>query len=829
MSSSASITDSSLQSTILQALSRLSNPSSDPDQIMHEFIDAVLRQRCHLPIIRSQRRTNENTSTRGFDVDQSWESEAVDPGFARADVRDKDRARGSSPERSVFSSEQQKLAHHYIKAMTEATGKAFSAIASDTSLTRSVGDSTAVKRLSNILSTLSLASQSALLGPLLPSQVENLTRIRKDIGVRRDLYGSEGMLQTQSSSANASNASSAVNSKKRPRSDDVDSSRKDTNSGEAGTNISSRKGLFEALERGHRRDVSGSFVFSSTTSKLDAFAMTTSPSSKRGVLNVIPPPHELRFRYAMESLIESSKALLKSLNLWGQTLDRVSEVCGKFNSLEDAFVVEVDDLSTHVSSLHSEIKSYENNLQLKNATLMNLLANNSDQMLVTQATEERGAAASALKMSKDQEADANVKREWKKELAELCKGGRNFTLTSSMRAQTTLQRHTAHALFTIDSAIVEFFAAVIEWSATEAFRIVEGCDGDTVVSGLVDKADESGGEANRGNIFAHTKNLSLLIRSLPQEVFDAFTKRANLLQSCIEDYLSSLKEKILSVLNTSLTSTFLKMAAKEIAKTSSIESPAWKVLLPPNSTSSLADSATTSLFNPPAIRHLKLSTRVAPFDLGLVEGVVKLVGVEVALNKAIQILAELVSDCGTGPSLFNTQSVMYPGPIPPLLPSMKLPQQVSVSMSKPFQLAGAPYPDSSQKLVFGQTSTVAESSSIAAPPSFLAKTCSRQDNHTFHADKLATLQLLRGESSVIISEETVQQSKEDLGKEEQGSLKKQKREIQIGDGSVLSEKEEFVNTSSTPDEKSASDSLKSTTLADDEGGDSESEAACTIS
>lgn len=242
------------------------------------------------------------------------------------------------------------------------------------------------------------------------------------------------------------------------------------------------------------------------------------------------------------------------------------------------------------------------------------------------------------------------------------------------------------------------------------------------------------------------------------------------------------------------------------------------------------DNVTTSLFNPPAIRHLKLSTKAAPLDLGLVERLVNRVGVQVALNKAIQILAELVSDCGTGPSLFNTQSVMYPGPIPPLLPSIKLPQQVSVSMSKPIQQSGAPYPNSSQKLNAGQTSsTVAELSSILASSSVIAKSVTSQDENTFYADKLAALQVLRGGGSVIISEEAIQRLEEEgLGKEEPGLMKKQKRDTNIAKGNVAVRKEEFANISSSPDEISSSGSLKSTSLAEDEGGDSESEAACII-
>jgi hypothetical protein len=427
-------------------------------------------------------------------------------------------------------------------------------------------------------------------------------------------------------------------------------------------------------------------------------------------------------------------------------------------------------------------------------------------------------------MSKDQEAEANSKKAWNKQLVELCDAGRNFTLTSSMRAQTSLQRHTAHALFTIDSAIVEFFAAVIESSAAETLVCIEGSDDGIVFSGLVKKAYESEGKAISGNIVALIKDLSSLIRSLPQELFDAFTKRADILQLCTVESLPSLKDKILSVLDISLTSTVIKESAKVVAKTSSVESPVWKVLLPPKSTVSLADSAATSLFNPPAIRHLKLSTRVAPFDPRLVERAVDRVGVRDSFNEAIHILAELVSDCGTGPSLFNTQSVMYPGPIPPLLLSMKLPLQVTAFFSKPIQQTGASYTGSLQEV--GQTSAIAESSGIATPSSLFPKTGSRREDYPFQADNFVTLQVLRGDSSVIISKESHLQLEEDLGNEEQRSLKKQRREPQIGN--IVARKEESVNILSLPDEVSASVSLKSISVAEDDGGDSESEAACII-
>lgn len=821
-SSSSSIIDSSLQSTILHALSRLANPSTPVEQIKLEFIDAALRQRCHLPIVNTQRNQNESIIPR-CDVDQSWESEAVDPGYARTDVRDKNRARGSSPERSVFSSEQQKLAHHYVKAVAESAGKTLTAIANDASVSRAVGESSAVQGFAKVLSTLSLASQSSLLGPLLSSQVESLTKIRKDIGVRRDISGSVGTVQTQSSAASSSGVSSTFNSKKRPRTDDTDSNQKDSG-GDVEANSSSRQGLFEALERGNRQ--TGSGLSLSTVSPRDVLSSTSSSSSTPlSTLFITPPPHELRFRCAVDSLSGSSRALLKSLDLWGKTLDRVSEVCGKFNGLEDAFMAQANDLSTRISSLHIEVTACENRLQIKNNALMNLLTNNSDQLLVTNATEERGSAAAALKASKDQEAEAIAAREWHKELVNLCNAGRNFTLVSSMRAQTSLQRHTAHALFTIDSAMVEFFAACIEWSAAEALYAEGGSGDGSFTARETGSGVDSSGSDPLHKIFAHKilthmKGLSSLIRSLPVELFDALTKRADLLQSCASGPLSSLKENVLSTLDVSLTSKVIKDSAKELAKTSSVQSPIWQVLLPPNSTASLVDSATTSLFNPPAIRHLKLSTKVAPFDLGLVERAVNRVGVQAALNRAILFLSEWVSESGTGVSLFNSQSVMYPGPIPPLLPSMKS------TVSKPIVDTAAPSSVPSQQQTSEQTSASVVSSLVATPSSVEAtKTAQKSEkDHSTQANKQVALQGLGSGVSVLISKEAIRRSEKDREEEEEVFLKKQKRETEVVDaGQEEEEEEDSANFSSAQAVGSSS------TMADNDGENSESEAACIIS
>ena len=824
-SSSSSIIDSSLQSTILHALSRLANPSTPVEQIKLEFIDAALRQRCLLPIVNTQRNQNESTIPR-CDVDQSWESEAVDPGYARTDVRDKNRARGASPERSVFSSEQQKLAHHYVKAVAEAAGKTLTAIASDSSVSQAVGESSAVQGFAKVLSTLSLASQSSLLGPLLSSQVESLTKIRRDIGVRRDISGSEGTTQTQSSAASSSGLSCTINSKKRPRSDDTDANQKDSG-GDAEANSSSRQGLFEALERGNRQTGFGSSL--STVSPRDVLSLTSSSLSSSTSLStqiVSPPPHELRFRCAVDSFSGSSRALLKSLELWGKTLDRVSEVCGKFNGLEDSFVAQANDLSTRISSLHIELTACENRLQTKNNTLMNLVTNNSDQLLVTKATEERGSAAAALKASKDQEAEAIAAREWHKELVNLCNAGRNFTLASSMRAQTTLQRHTAHALFTIDSAMIEFCAAVIEWSAGEALHSEGGSGGGSFTAGETGSGVDSSGSDPLHKMFAHKilthmKGLSSLIRSLPLELFDALTKRADLLQLCALGSLSSLKENVLSALDVSLTSKVIKDSAKELAKTSSVQSPIWQVLLPPNSTASLVDSATTSLFNPPAIRHLKLSTKVAPFDLGLVERAVNRVGVKAALNRAILILSEWVSESGTGVSLFNSQSVMFPGPIPPLLPSMKS------TVSKPIVDTTAPSSTPSQQQTSERTSALVVSSVVATPSSVEATKTARQseEDRSTQADKQVVLRGLGGEGSVLISKEAIRRSEKDREeKVDEVSLKKQKRETEVVDvGQEEDTEEDLTNISNALAVGSAS------AMADNDGEDSESEAACIIS
>ena len=819
-----SLTDSSLQSTILHTLSRLntSSPTHTPDQIKYEFIDASLRQRCHIPIITSQRKTTETSSP--FVIDQSWESEAVDLGFARADVRDKNRARGSSPERSVFSAEQQKLAHHYVKALTDATGTTLSAIAKDPSVTRAVPESAAVQGFAKVLSTLSLSSQPALLGTHLQSHVDSLKKLRMALGVRRDINVNEGLLQAQAQSLTAvtSSASSNVNTKKRPRSDDTDVKVSDVigddpDSSAIGSGVS-RQGLFDAIERGNRRSMGVSSLHSSTAVNRDIVSLSNSSSSSSSSsfshINS-SPPHELRFLCAIDSLSRSSNALLKSLDFWGQTLDRVSDVCGKFNQFEDTFAAQADALTARISSLHVDVVANENKFQMQNTVLMNLLANNSAQTLVTQATEERGSIAATLKLSKDLEAEAIASRVRHKELAELCNAGRNFALISSMRAQTSLQRHTAHALFTVDSSMVEFFAALCEWSAAEALRYGDGSDALTEGHGRVEFSRDALSLRTHLNLI---KNLSSLIRLLPKEVFDAFTKRADFLHECSTPPYPSLKEKILNALDVSITFTVIKDSAKEIAKTSSIHSPIWQVLLPPNSTTALVDAATTSLFNPPAIRHLKLTTKAAQFDLGLVERVVDQVGVKSALNRAISILTECVSESGTGLSLFQSQSVMYPGPIPPLLQSTK-PLQQQASVPSPGLL--------SHQHAATQSGATVVPTSVQASVSVVATTAARrvQEDLTSESDKQASLRVLGSGGSVVIPKEAIQRSKEEEGNVEETSSKKFKKDPEVIDVDVDDEdedEEEDLTVGSAPV------GLKPSSMTENDGEDSESEAACIV-
>ena len=816
-----SLTDTSLQSTILHALSRLntSSPTHTPDQIKYEFIDASLRQRCHIPLITSQRKSTETSSP--FVIDQSWESEAVDLGFARADVRDKNRARGSSPERSVFSAEQQKLAHHYVKALTDATGNTLSAISKDPSVTRALPESAAVQGFAKVLSTLSLSSQPALLGTHLQSHVDSLKKLRMAIGVRRDINISEGVLQlkAQSHTPAAPSASLNVNTKKRPRSDDTDAKQsdiigEDPDSSSGGVGVS-RQGLFDAIERGNRRSMGVSSLHSSTAVNRDIVSLSNSSSSSSSSsfshINS-SPPHELRFLCAIDSLSRSSNALLKSLDFWGQTLDRVSDVCGKFNQFEDTFAAQADSLTARISHLHLDVVANENKFLIQNTVLMNLLANNSDQTLVTQATEERGSIAATLKLSKDLEAESIAARAWYKELAELCNAGRNFTLVSMMRAQTSLQRHTAHALFTVDSSMVEFFAALCEWSAAEALRYGDGSATD--VRGGIELSKDALSLRTHLNLI---KNLSSLIRLLPKEVFDAFTKRSDFLHECSTHHYPSLKEKMLNALDVSTTFNIIKDSAKEIAKTSSIHSPIWQVLLPPNSTTALVDAATTSLFNPPAIRHLKLSTKAAQFDLGLLERVVDQVGVKIALGRAIVILTECVSERGKGLSLFQSQSVMYPGPIPPLLQSTKpLQQQVSVPASGLL---------SHQQAVIQPGVTVVPTIAQASV-SVVATTASRrlQEELTSQSDKQTALRVLGSGGSVVIPKEAIQRSKEEQGKVVETSSKKFKKDPEVIDVDVKDEDDEKdLTVGSSP-----SIGLKPSSLNENDGEDSESEAACIV-
>jgi hypothetical protein len=680
-------------------------------------------------------------------------------------------------------------------------------------------ESAAVQGFAKVLSTLSLSSQPALLGTHLQSHVDSLKKLRMAIGVRRDINVNEGLLQAQAQSLTAvtSSASSNVNTKKRPRSDDTDVKVSDVigddpDSSAIGSGVS-RQGLFDAIERGNRRSMGVSSLHSSTAVNRDIVSLSSSSSSSSSSsfshINS-SPPHELRFLCAIDSFIRASNALLKSLDFWDQTLDRVSNVCGKFNQFEDTFAAQSDSLTDRISSLHLDVVANENKFQMQNTVLMNLLANNSDQTLVTQATEERGSIAATLKLSKDLEAEAIAARVWHKELAELCNAGRNFALISSIRAQTSLQRHTAHALFTVDSSMVEFFAALCEWSAAEALLYGDGSATDG--RGGVETSKDAVSLRTHLNV---VKNLASLIRLLPKEVFDAFTKRADLLHECFTPPYPSLKEKILNAVDVSTTFTVIKDSAKEIAKTSSIHSPIWQVLLPPNSTTALVDAATTSLFNPPAIRHLKLTTKSAQFDLGLVERVVNQVGVKSALNRAILILTECVSESGTGLSLFQSQSVMYPGPIPPLLQSTK-PLQQQASVPAPGLL--------SHHHAVTQSGATTVPTSVQASVSVVATTAARriQEDVTSQSDKQASLRVLVSGGSVVIPKEAIQRSKEEEGNVEETSSKKFKQDPEVIDVDVEDEEEDLTVV------PAPSIGLKHSSITENDGEDSESEAACLV-
>jgi hypothetical protein len=215
---------------------------------------------------------------------------------------------------------------------------------------------------------------------------------------------------------------------------------------------------------------------------------------------------------------------------------------------------------------------------------------------------------------------------------------------------------------------------------------------------------------------------------------------------------------------------------------------------------------------------LKLSTKVAPFDLGLVERAVNRVGAQAALNRAILILSEWVSESGTGVSLFNLQSVMYPGPIPPLLPSMK-----SIT-SKPILDTTAPSFAPSQQQTSVQTSASVVSSVVATPSSLVVTTTAQQGQggHFTQADKQVALRGLGGGGSVLISKEAVRRSEKDREEEEEVFLKRQKRETEVVDVDE-DEGEDSTIVSSVPAVGSSS------SIAGNDDEDSESEAACIIS
>jgi hypothetical protein len=160
---------------------------------------------------------------------------------------------------------------------------------------------------------------------------------------------------------------------------------------------------------------------------------------------------------------------------------------------------------------------------------------------------------------------------------------------------------------------------------------------------------------------------------------------------------------------------------------------------------------------------------------------------------------------------------MYPGPIPPLLQSTKpLQQQVSVPASGLL---------SHQQPVVQPGVTVVPTIAQASV-SIVATTAARrvQEDLTSQFDKQTALRVLGSGGSVVIPKDAIQRSKEEQGKVEETSLKKFKKDPEVIDADVEDEDDqEDMTVVSAPVE------LKPSSMTENDGEDSESEAACIVS
>lgn len=415
-------------------------------RVYAEWVRHVLRLSCSVPVVPSVVKSGAGeigvghfTSSKPemdedveeetviVDIDEDWESEAVDGGYAKTEVRagtataaetagssaasgagirgrndpepasnkrrhtdsnheGRHNKRAPSPERSVFSAEQQTAAHYFARAVADSAAGALDAQAhrcATSSTARSPGAGAAVQNssttdvdaLSKLLALLSTVSQQSLLDTI-RLQAATVTRTRDTISKhgagsdewlpQRDSGSAATGTATGTSSTSAAAAITPSVGTKRGRGGDGGAADEAPPAGSTSASNAGRYGLsalYPALGRspagagrpmsagrGRPSTGSSSYAAGSGFGSGGDHAGSSTPASAAETSTV-----ERRFNVAVDCMRTSCAVTHTLMKLWPSVLSHVNAVCEVLMACEESFLESADAARNELGKLDAEL------------------------------------------------------------------------------------------------------------------------------------------------------------------------------------------------------------------------------------------------------------------------------------------------------------------------------------------------------------------------------------------------------------------------------------------------------------------------------------------
>ena len=513
-------------------------------ELYAELLRVVLRDICSVPIkvqvpeslkVNNNIRINSNTTDDNdeennlyVDITTDWESEAIDKGWAKYEVRDTSinntnttehaarrsrknndvetmttTVRSSSPERSVFSSEQQKSSHYYIRKLaTEITNTIASLKDYIPTVDKPLEDF--IHEFSSILHLIYNVSQNNLLQNI----EENMNIIRKlqtnllhQSSIPDDNYGPEKTTTTSLSSSSHQIGSPSIGSKRSVDGHSTPNSSTTTTTTPSSGGRFGISALFPALGRSPSRSASTNRTPSSTT------AVTTTITSAPTVPFMSDTSFERRFTTASQSLRTVCGITTDIIQRWPQILQILQQICDTFIQLSEHYlqqstlcterydsvctmlqeaIRDKDTLDTKLIHAVAKLQNVnEKQLTLAealSACLDFIMVNNKNNLTTSspqyqsmnkqtkefiELTELRKTLLTQIDTLTTDQKNCICQKTLLVSLSDLVLCAREYAIISCIRAQISLQRALMQSLFCADSVSIEWLVSLIEWSGSE--------------------------------------------------------------------------------------------------------------------------------------------------------------------------------------------------------------------------------------------------------------------------------------------------------------------------------------------------------------------------